>query len=58
MLEKEIIQKNILNQWGLINPKIEKQFHEESSRIILKISDGGNQMLLKGIPDTVLEGVI
>lgn len=58
LLEREKILKNILIQWCLINPKIEKQYHEESSRIILKISDGDNQMLLKGIPDTVLEEVI
>lgn len=58
LLDKKIIIEDILKQWSLSDPKIEKEFNKESSRIILKISDGPNQMLLKGIPDTVLEEAI
>lgn len=58
LLDKKIIIEDILKQWSLSDPIIEKEFNKESSRIILKISDGPNQMLLKGIPDTVFEEAI
>ena len=48
----------VLNNWGFQDVMIEKQFHEDSSRLIYSITSYRKRMLLKGIPDDMSENVI
>ena len=50
--------ETVLGYWNLDDPQICEQFHEESDRLIFKISAASRDYLLKGIPCGVPEATI
>ena len=57
-LDKTESIESVLSYWKLENPRIENRYHEDSERLIYRVTTASGTYLLKGFPGTTPENKI